>query len=124
VCTKGYIDLFTKFGAERTTQAVKIRYLIVDAHTSYNILLGRYPSNILGVVVSTYHLAMKFLSTSGDIIIVHVNQPTVRRCYADNLRKRPIHQVEHRVPLQYQNQAQVFSPRKSSVANDKCCLET
>jgi len=45
--------------------------------------------NTLGTVVSIYHLAMKFLSTSGDIIIVHVNQPTVHRCYADSLRERP-----------------------------------
>jgi len=30
VNTKGYIDLFTKFGAGKTTRTVKIRYLIVD----------------------------------------------------------------------------------------------
>jgi len=104
VNTKGFINLFIKFRAGRTTRTVKIRYLIVDAHTSYNILLGRPSLNMLGAVISTYHLAMKFLSTSGDIINVHVDQPTARRCYADRLRERPIHQVESPTPLQYQNQ--------------------
>ena len=108
VNTKGYIDLFTKFRAGRTTRTVKVRYLIVDAHTSYNIFLGRPLLNMLGAVVSTYHLAMKFLSTSGDIIIVHVDQPTARRCYVDSLRERPIHQAESPATLQYQNQTQVF----------------
>ena len=110
VNTKGYIDLFTKFGAGRTTRTVKIRYLIVDPDTSYNILLGRPSLNILGAVISTYHLAIKFPSTSGDIVTVHVDQPTARRCYADSLRERPLHQVESPTPLQYQNQTQVFSP--------------
>ena len=32
---------------------------------------------------------MKFPSTSWDIITVHVDQPTTRRCYADSLRERP-----------------------------------
>ncbi|XP_027922692.1 uncharacterized protein LOC114180581 [Vigna unguiculata] len=87
--TKGYVDLFTKFGTRMVTRTVKIRYLIVDAHTSYNILLGRPSLNMLGAVVSTYHLAMKFPSASGDIITVHIDQPTARRCYADSLRERP-----------------------------------
>ena len=87
--TKGYVDLFTKFETGMVTRTVKIRYLIVDAHTSYNILLGRPSLNTLGVVVSTDHLAMKFLSASGYIITVHVDQPTARRCYADSLRERP-----------------------------------
>jgi len=79
---------------------------------------------MLGAVISTYHLAIKFLSTLGDIVTVHVDQPTVRRCYADSLRERPIHQVESPTPPQYQNQTQVFSPGKSSVANGKCCPKT
>jgi len=89
VNTKGYIDFFTKFGKGGMTRTIKIRYLIVDAYTSYNILLGRPSLNTLGAVVSTYHLAMKFPSASEDIITMHVDQSTERRCYADNLRERP-----------------------------------
>jgi len=93
VNTKGYVDLFTKFGTGSVTRMVKIRYLIVDAHTSYNILLGRPSLNTLGAVVSTYHLAMKFSSALGDIITVHVDQLTARRCYVDSLRERQFEKV-------------------------------
>ncbi|XP_027912513.1 uncharacterized protein LOC114171939 [Vigna unguiculata] len=41
VPTKGYIDLHTTFGEGRQTKTIPIRYLVVEAHTSYNILLGR-----------------------------------------------------------------------------------
>jgi len=53
---------------------------------SYNILLGRPSLNTLGVVVSTYHSTMKFPSTSGDIITIHVEQPTTTECYSSILR--------------------------------------
>jgi len=71
VPTKGYIDLHTTFGEGRQTKTIPIRYLVVEAHTSYNILLGRPSINALGAIVSTPHLAMKFPSSQGDIITVH-----------------------------------------------------
>ena len=88
VHTKGYIDLFTKFGTGGMTRTINIRYLIIDAYTSYNILLGRPSLNTLGAVIFTYHLTMKFPSASGDIITMHVAQSTERGCYADSLKER------------------------------------
>jgi len=44
VDTRGYIDLYTKFGGEEgesSLKTIKIRYLLIDANTSYNVLLGR-----------------------------------------------------------------------------------
>jgi len=39
---RGYIDLYTKFGeGDREFKTIKVRYLIIDANTSYNVLLGR-----------------------------------------------------------------------------------
>jgi len=39
VDTRGYIDLYTKFGeGEVTCKVIKIRYLLVEANTSYNVL--------------------------------------------------------------------------------------
>jgi len=59
VSTKGYIDLLTTFERGSATRKIKIRYLVVDACTSYNALLGRYSLNKLGAIVPTPHLAMK-----------------------------------------------------------------
>jgi len=68
---------------------IKIRYLIVQANTSYNILLGRPFLNHLEAIVSTPYLAMKFPSVSGDIIIVHVDQKVTREFYEGSLKVEP-----------------------------------
>nr|KYP55796.1 hypothetical protein KK1_002021 [Cajanus cajan] len=42
VTTKGFIDLYTCFGYNQDiSKTIKIRYIVVNANTSYNILLGR-----------------------------------------------------------------------------------
>jgi len=86
VLTKGYIDLHTTFGEGRQVKTIPICYLVVDAHTSYNILLGRPSINTLGAIVSTPHLAMKFPSPQGDIITVHGDQRAASECYMASLK--------------------------------------
>jgi len=90
VGTKGYIELYTTFGEGKNTRTIKIRYLVIDAYTSYNILLGRPSINRLMAIVLTPHLAMKFPSRAGDILTVHVDQKEARECYADSLRVEPL----------------------------------
>ena len=90
VDTRGYIDLYTKFGrVNRGHRTIVIRYLIVDINTSYNALLGRPSLNLPGVIVSTPHLAMKFLTERGEVAIVYADQRTTRECYAISLRLTP-----------------------------------
>jgi len=90
VDTRGYIDLYTKFGeGAATCKVIKIRYLLVEANTSYNVLLGRPSLNKLGAIVSTPHLAMKFPSASGDVITLHVDQKMAREFYAASLKIEP-----------------------------------
>jgi len=86
VSTRGYIDLHTVFRDGTQTKTIPIRFLIVDAPTSYNILLGRPSLNTLGTVVSTPHLAMKFPAPSGDILTIHCDQRLARECYMASLR--------------------------------------
>ena len=74
VGTKHYIELYTTFGEGKNNKTIKIRYLVIDANTSYNILLGQSSINRLMAIVSTPHLAMKFPSALGDILTVHVDQ--------------------------------------------------
>ena len=72
--TKGYIDLYTKFDEGSLIRGtIKIQYLLVEANTSYNILLGRPSLNKLGAIVSTPHLAMTIPSISGDIVNIYVD---------------------------------------------------
>ena len=94
--TCGYIDLHTIFRDGVQTKTIPIRFLVVDALTSYNVLLGQPSLNTLGAVVSTPHLAMKFPSPSGDILTIHGDQWLARECYMANLRPQlPILQTNH-----------------------------
>jgi len=86
VSTKGYVDLITTFGRGSKTKRIKIRYLVVDASTSYNVLLGRSSLNKLGAIVSTPHLAMKCPTENGEITTIYVNQKYARECYAAGLK--------------------------------------
>jgi len=96
VSTRGYIDLHTVFWDGTQTKTIPIRFLIVDAPTSYNILLGRPSLNTLGAVVFTPHLAMKFPAPSGDILTIHYDQRLARECYMASLRPQlPIQQTNH-----------------------------
>jgi len=96
VSTRGYIDLHTVFRNDAQTKTIPIRFLIVDAPTSYNVLLGRPSLNTLGAVVSTPHLVMKFPSPSGDIFTIHSDQRLERKCYMASLCPQlPILQTNH-----------------------------
>ena len=59
---------------------------MVNANTSYNILLGRSPINCLKAIVFTPHLAMKFPSAAGDIVTVQEHQKTACDCYVASLK--------------------------------------
>jgi len=88
VSTRGFIDLHAVFRKGRQTKTILVRYLVVEAPTSYNVLLRRPSLNTLGAAVSTPHLAMKFSSSSSEIITIHTDQRLVRECYIANLRSK------------------------------------
>jgi len=73
VGTQGYIEFYTTFGEGEASKTIKVRYLVIDANTSYNILLGRPSIYKLRAIVSMPHLAMKFQSVLGYILTVHVD---------------------------------------------------
>jgi len=106
VNTRGYIDLDTKFGeGNRDCRIIKIRYLLVDAETSYNILIGRSSLNKLGATVSTPHLAMKFPadnpSRGREVVTLHVDQKTAREYYAASLKILPLSRPARRAEVHH-----------------------
>ncbi|KAJ1413041.1 hypothetical protein SESBI_19972 [Sesbania bispinosa] len=56
---RGYVDVMTTFGEREHKKAVRVKYLVINAPSSYNIIIGRAALNSLGAVVSTVHLTMK-----------------------------------------------------------------
>ncbi|RDX77022.1 hypothetical protein CR513_42916, partial [Mucuna pruriens] len=46
---------------------ISVRYLVVEADTSYNVLISRPTLNTLGAIVSTPHLVKKFPSSDDEV---------------------------------------------------------
>ncbi|XP_047171045.1 uncharacterized protein LOC124839316 [Vigna umbellata] len=88
VDTRGYVDLRTCLGTERNKE-LKTRFLLVDANTSYNVLLGRPYLNAFGSIVSTPHLTLKFPSDNDTICTVRSDQRIAKECYVAGLKVQP-----------------------------------
>ncbi|XP_068475022.1 uncharacterized protein [Phaseolus vulgaris] len=56
---RGYLELRTTFTDGVASRTKGIRYLVVNANSAYNILLGRPALNRLRAVSSTHHMKMK-----------------------------------------------------------------
>lgn len=84
--TIGYLHLLTTFGDEKGSKSIIIKYLLVNAQTLYNVLIGHPSLNELSAIISTPHLTMTFFSEDEKIITMQANQITTRECYAVSLR--------------------------------------
>jgi len=78
--------LKTIFGTGKQAKAIKIRYLIVNAPNSYNIVIGLPSFNRLGALLSTKFLVMKYPLDDGGIGTIKVNQKVSRECYPASLK--------------------------------------
>lgn len=65
VDTRGYLDLHMRLGIGRGTEEKNVRFLLVEASTAYNVLLGRPCLNSFGAIVSTPHLTLKYPTGRG-----------------------------------------------------------
>ena len=63
----GYIEMRTTFTDGTTSRTTNIWYLIVNAPSAYNILLGILALNRIGAVASTRHMKMKLPSLEGTV---------------------------------------------------------
>jgi len=95
----GHIELRTTFTDGASSHTTSIRYLVVNAPSAYNILLGRLVLNRLGAVPSTRHMKMKLPSLEGAVITIKSDQKEAKRCYKNNLKtKRGVFSVTTRPP--------------------------
>ncbi|XP_020209685.1 uncharacterized protein LOC109794654, partial [Cajanus cajan] len=88
VIARGYANLETTFGQGAQMKTVLVQYLVVDAQSSYSILIGRPTLNKLGAIVSTPHLKVKYPLPSGAVGVLKVDQEVARKCYGDSLKAR------------------------------------
>lgn len=71
----------TTFGQGKLSRTLIVRYLVVDADTSYFTLIGKNTLNELGVVVSTPHLKIKFPTLTREIVTIQVEASPIMLCH-------------------------------------------
>ncbi|XP_073121112.1 uncharacterized protein [Henckelia pumila] len=82
---KGEVRLPITLGSGDTKKTVMALFTVVEAPSSYNIILGRPALNAFRVVTFAYHQKIKF--PVGDRVgEVKGDQHSSRRCYADTIR--------------------------------------
>ena len=93
------IELRTTFTNEAASRTEKIKYLVVNAPSAYNILLGRPTLNRIGVVPSTRHMKVKLPSMEGVVITIRSDQKEAKKCYENSLKtKRSVSYVTTTLP--------------------------
>ncbi|GAU51615.1 hypothetical protein TSUD_182110 [Trifolium subterraneum] len=86
----GHTTLYTTFGEEENAKTrSRLDILVVKTpFTSYNIIIGRSAFNILGAVMSTLYLSIKYPLNNGKIGVVKGDQALARKCYESSLKIR------------------------------------
>jgi len=83
-----HLELRTTFTDGTVFHMESIRYLVVNASFTYNMLLGRPTLNRLGAVSSARHMKMKLPDLAGKVITIKSDQKEAKRCYENNLKTK------------------------------------
>ncbi|XP_073120853.1 uncharacterized protein [Henckelia pumila] len=82
---QGEMLLPITLGSGDEKRTVMTRFTLVEAPSSYNVILGRPAMNSFKAVASAYHQKIKFLV--GDKVgEVRGDQPSSRKCYAETVK--------------------------------------
>lgn len=73
VQVKGYITLSTTFREQDQAKKINVRYLVIDAPSSYNIIIGRQAFNQLTYVLFTMYLCMNYMFSNGIVGVIQEN---------------------------------------------------
>jgi hypothetical protein len=60
---------------------IKVRYLVVDSWSVYNVVIGRRTVADLGAVISAIHLTMKYPVGDGMVGVVRADLEMAKKCY-------------------------------------------
>ena len=85
----GSIQLVLTLGDPPCQATTTVRFLIVDAPSSYNILLDRPSLNAIRAIPSAYHIIIKFPTANG-VEMVRGDQCIARECYSASMKQKAI----------------------------------
>ena len=88
----GSIQLVLTLGDPPCQATTTVRFLIVDAPSTYNVLLGRPSLNAIKAIPSAYHMVIKFPTTNG-VGMVRGDQRVARECYSASMKQKAIDNI-------------------------------
>ena len=88
----GSIQLVLTLGEPPRQATTTARFLIVDAPSAYNMLLGRPSLNAIKSIPSAYHMIIKF-PTIHRVGMVRGDQQVTRECYTASMKQRAVDNV-------------------------------
>ena len=88
----GAIQLVLTLGDPPCHATTTIRFLIVDAPSAYNVLLGIPSLNAIKAIPSAYHMVIKFPTTNG-VGMVRGDQHVARECYSASMKQKAIDSI-------------------------------
>ena len=88
----GSIQLVLTLGEPPYQATTTTRFLIVDAPSAYNMLLGRPSLNAIKAIPSAYHMIVKF-PTVNEVGTVRGDQRVARECYTTSMKQGAVDNV-------------------------------
>ena len=88
----GSVQLVLTLGDPPCQATKMVRFLIINAPSTYNMLLGRPSLNAIRVVPSAYHMVIKFPTANG-VGMVLGNQRIARECYSASMKKNTVDNI-------------------------------
>ena len=88
----GSIQLVLTLGDPSCHATTTARFLVVDAPSSYNMLLGRPSLNVIKAITSAYHMMIKFVTING-VGMVRGDQRVARECYSASMKQKTVDNI-------------------------------
>ena len=88
----GSIQLVLTLGDPPCQATTAVKFLIVDALSAYNMLLGRPSLNAIKAIPSAYHMMIKF-PTTGGVGMVRGDQRVAGECYSASMKQKAVDNV-------------------------------
>ena len=88
----GSIQLVLTLGDPPCQATTTARFLIIDAPSTYNMLLGRPSLNAIKAIPSAFHMMIKFPTVSG-VGMVRGDQRVTRECYSASMKQKAVDNI-------------------------------
>ena len=88
----GPIQLVLTLGDPLCQAITTVRFLIVDAPSAYNMLLGRPSLNTIRAIPFVYNMVIKFPTENG-VGMVQGNSRVARECYSASMKQKMVDNI-------------------------------